>query len=112
MIRRPPRSTLFPYTTLFRSLRISYGQSGNTAIDPYQTEGSLTRTIYSFGDQPAVGYRPGSLVNRDLTWERTAQADVGLEFGLLNGRVYGSVDVYRSSTSDLLMSRQLAGTNG
>src|SRR2546422_7853044 len=24
MIRRPPRSTLFPYTTLFRSLRILY----------------------------------------------------------------------------------------
>ena len=93
-------------------LRLSYGQTGNTAIDPYQTEGSLSRTIYSFGDQPAVGYRPGSLVNPNLTWERTAQADAGLEFGLLNGRVYGSVDVYRSSTSELLMSRQLAGTNG
>src|SRR3712207_9502702 len=27
MIRRPPRSTLFPYTTLFRSYRTSYGQN-------------------------------------------------------------------------------------
>src|SRR3989442_845207 len=137
MIRRPPRSTLFPYTTLFRSpsvavawrladedfirrtnlfsdlkLRISYGQTGNTAIDPYQTEGSLTRTMYSFADQPAVGYRPGSLVNPDLTWERTGQVDVGLEFGLLSGRLSGSVDVYRSSTDHLLMARQLAGANG
>ena len=93
-------------------LRASYGQTGNTAIDPYQTEGALSRTIYSFGDQPAVGYRPGNLPNPDLTWERTGQADVGLEFGLLSGRVSGSVDVYRSSTNHLLMSRQLAGANG
>src|SRR2546428_9022049 len=28
MIRRPPRSTLFPYTTLFRSLRVSAGTLG------------------------------------------------------------------------------------
>ncbi len=101
-------------TNLFSDLklRISYGQTGNTAIDPYQTEGSLTRTMYSFADQPAVGYRPGSLVNPDLTWERTGQVDVGLEFGLLSGRLSGSVDVYRSSTDHLLMARQLAGANG
>src|SRR2546427_9250259 len=29
MIRRPPRSTLFPYTTLFRSLLLSYLQAGD-----------------------------------------------------------------------------------
>src|SRR3712207_8620207 len=29
MIRRPPRSTLFPYTTLFRSLRIERGRRGS-----------------------------------------------------------------------------------
>src|SRR5438034_9812268 len=68
--------------------------------------------MYSFADQPAVGYRPGSLVNPDLTWERTGQVDVGLEFGLLSGRLSGSVDVYRSSTDHLLMARQLAGANG
>src|SRR2546422_11224498 len=28
MIRRPPRSTLFPYTTLFRSLRVEAGEGG------------------------------------------------------------------------------------
>src|SRR5207248_3014158 len=82
------------------------------AINPYQTEGSLTRTIYSFGDQPAVGYRPGSFVNPTLSWERTTQADVGLEFAARSGRISGSVDVYRASTSDLLMNRQLSGING
>ena len=93
-------------------LRISHGRTGNTAINPYQTEGSLTRTIYSFGDQPAVGYRPGSFVNSTLSWERTTQTDVGLEFTARSGRISGSVDVYRASTSDLLMNRQLSGING
>src|SRR3712207_8206920 len=31
MIRRPPRSTLFPYTTLFRSVRTAMAASGGTA---------------------------------------------------------------------------------
>jgi TonB-linked SusC/RagA family outer membrane protein len=93
-------------------LRMSYGQTGNTAINPYQTEGSLSRTMYSFGDQPAVGYRPGSFPNSDLSWERTTQADIGLEFTGQSGRVSGSVDWYRAATGDLLMNRQLSGING
>ena len=93
-------------------LRVSYGKTGNTAINPYQTEGSLSRTIYSFGDQPAVGYRPGSFVNPDLSWEHTTQTDVGLEFTVRQGGISGSVDVYRAATSELLLNRQLSGING
>jgi TonB-linked SusC/RagA family outer membrane protein len=93
-------------------LRASYGRTGNTAISPYQTEGSLARTIYAFGDRPAVGFRPGALPNPNLTWEKTSQVDVGLEFTTLNGRISGTVDYYRAYTSDLLMSRRLPGTSG
>ncbi len=93
-------------------LRVSYGKTGNTAINPYQTEGSLTRTIYSFGDQPAVGYRPGSFVNPFLSWEHTTQTDAGLEFTVGHGSISGSVDVYRAATSELLLNRQLSGING
>jgi TonB-linked SusC/RagA family outer membrane protein len=93
-------------------LRVSYGQTGNTAISPYQTEGSLTRTIYTFGDRPAVGFRPGALPNPNLQWERTSQLDVGLEFGLISGRVSGSIDVYQAYTHELLMQRNLAPSTG
>jgi TonB-linked SusC/RagA family outer membrane protein len=93
-------------------LRVSYGKTGNTAINPYQTEGSLARTIYSFGDQPAVGYRPGNFVNPFLSWEHTTQTDVGLEFTVGHGSMSGSVDVYRAATSELLLNRQLSGING
>src|SRR5207247_2002496 len=93
-------------------LRVSYGRTGNTAIDPYQTQGSLSRTMYSFLDQPAVGFRPGRLPNPDLRWEKTGQMDVGLEFTVLNNRLSGSIDYYRANTSDLIMERQLPPTTG
>src|SRR2546425_5750798 len=37
MIRRPPRSTLFPYTTLFRSLCISHEQIQSVSVRAAQT---------------------------------------------------------------------------
>src|SRR5256885_12293162 len=41
MIRRPPRSTLFPYTTLFRSIKHA------AADDPYGTKWLETKTVES-----------------------------------------------------------------
>src|SRR3989475_7964686 len=39
MIRRPPRSTLFPYTTLFRSVEAG---AGNDVVDGSATNATLT----------------------------------------------------------------------
>ena len=35
-------------------LRLSYGLSGNSAVSPYQTTGGLSKTMYEFGDVPAL----------------------------------------------------------
>ena len=101
-------------TRLFSDLKLraSYGLTGNTAIDPYQTQGALARTIYSYAGQAAVGYRPSRLPNPDLKWEQTGQFDVGLEFTALNNRLAGSIDYYRARTNDLLMDRQLDPSSG
>src|SRR5260370_41770050 len=40
MIRRPPRSTLFPYTTLFRSAASAEGAQSLTAGTPWHDEGN------------------------------------------------------------------------
>lgn len=93
-------------------LRGGYGETGNTSISPYQTQGSLARTVYSWDEIPAFGYRPGSIVNSALRWERTAALNVGLDFSLLRGRVGGSVNVYRSFTYDLLLRDQLPTAGG
>jgi TonB-linked SusC/RagA family outer membrane protein len=58
-------------------LRASVGRTGNTGINPYQTQGSLGRTTYAFGDAAAFGYRPAVLPNPNLQWETTTQLDAG-----------------------------------
>lgn len=93
-------------------LRLSYGISGNQGIDPYQTEGNLTKTTYAFDEAAAYGLRPGVLANSDLKWESTAVLNFGLDFGFFNERINGSLNLYKSKTTDLLMSRYLPITTG
>ncbi len=93
-------------------LRIGYGETGNTAIDPYQTLGSLTRTTYSTGDSGFLGYGPSALINPGLIWETTAQYDIGLDFSLFNNRLSGAIDLYQQNTTDLLLPRQLPIASG
>src|SRR3989441_11025042 len=48
MIRRPPRSTLFPYTTLFRSVLVHYGRSSQEAeslVDSIRAKGGRAEAI-------------------------------------------------------------------
>jgi TonB-linked SusC/RagA family outer membrane protein len=94
------------------SLRASYGITGNAAIGPYQTQGGLSRTVYSFNNVGAFGYRPGSLANSDLGWESTGQLDFGVDFGVLGNRISGAVDLYQQNTYDLLLTRNLPMTSG
>jgi TonB-linked SusC/RagA family outer membrane protein len=94
------------------SVRASYGRTGNTSISPYQTQGSLTKTTYSWADAGAFGFRPGALTNPNLGWEKTDQYDFGLEYSILDSRVNGSVDYFHANTSDLLLSRQLPPGTG
>ena len=93
-------------------VRASYGSIGNTGISPYQTQSLLARTSYAFGTAPAYGYRVGTLGNDDLRWETTSTANAGVDFSLLKGRVYGSLEAYQADTRDLLLYNQLPISNG
>ncbi|HDR67411.1 MAG TPA: TonB-dependent receptor, partial [Bacteroidaceae bacterium] len=99
--------------SLFSDLRLraSYGVTGNTGIDPYQTRGGLTRTIYSYGNSSGYGYRPGTIANPDLRWESSATANIGLDFGL-GENIAGTIEVYQTNTTDLLLERKIPITSG
>ena len=99
--------------SLFSDLRLraSYGVTGNTGIDPYQTRGGLTRTIYSFGNGSGYGYRPGTIANPDLKWESSATANIGLDFGL-GENIAGNFEIYQTNTTDLLLERKIPITSG
>jgi TonB-linked SusC/RagA family outer membrane protein len=93
-------------------LRVSYGSTGNQGILPYQTSGLLTRTQYDFDGTAAFGYRPSSIRNSDLRWETTNTFNAGIDFGILNNRITGALEVYQSKTTDLLLPKLLPITSG
>ncbi|EFC76824.1 MAG: TonB-dependent receptor [Prevotella buccae] len=85
-------------------LRASWGISGNSDIEAYQTLAQLSpTTYYYYADGSSIpGKIPSSMANEDLTWEKTSSFDLGLDYGFLNGRINGTVDLYWSNTYDLL----------
>jgi TonB-linked SusC/RagA family outer membrane protein len=93
-------------------LRVSYGRVGNSAINAYQTLGLLNRTWYATNNNYLVGFQPGAIPNPDLRWETTDKYNIGLDFGVLDQRISGSIDAYRENTHDLLLPRALPYTSG
>lgn len=92
----------------FLKLKGSYGLTGNAEIgnDRYLTLMEIT------GYPNMSGYRPIQLGNPDLHWEKTAQSDIGLEFGFLNNRITGEVDFYNKQTSGLLLMTNVPAASG
>jgi len=96
-------------------LRFSYGKSGNNNISPYTTMigPDTDNTIYyDFDGSVSSGFAPGSPVNQNLTWEKTRELNLGIDFGFLNQRISGSVDLYDKLSDGLLMSRKLPIESG
>jgi len=93
-------------------LRFSIGEVGNTAIQPYQTQGALNPLEVAFDSENIFVFEHGDIANPDLRWERTRTMDLGLDFSLLENRIDGSIDIYQSNTKDLLLFRQLPATSG
>lgn len=97
-------------------VRASYGITGQQdGIDNYgylSTYGlSSLNAQYQFGDTFYQMYRPSAYI-ANIKWEETATANIGLDFGLFDNRISGSLDFYQKKTSDLLNRiPQPAGTN-
>ena len=93
-------------------LRLSWGNTGNTNVDPYETLGKLSKTYYSWNESAAIGTIPTGIPNPDLKWEKTEEYNLGLDFGLFNSRLTGAIDLYHRTTKDLILKRKLPVTSG
>jgi len=88
-------------------LRASWGISGNSAIDAYETLATLsgTQVFYYVNGSDIAGNIPSAMGNTSLTWEKTASLNFGLDFGIVENRVSGSIDYFMNNTTDLLYQK-------
>jgi TonB-dependent starch-binding outer membrane protein SusC len=86
-------------------LRVGYGITGNQEIGVYNDllyyESGGTSFNFETGED-AILFRFAHSANPDLKWEEVAELNVGIDFGILNDKISGSVDFFRKNTYDLL----------
>lgn len=62
--------------------------------------------MYQFGDQFYQGWRPQPY-DKYIKWEETTTINLALDYGFLNGKVFGSIDVYNKMSKDLINNIQI-----
>ncbi|RYG05787.1 MAG: TonB-dependent receptor [Chitinophagaceae bacterium] len=97
-----------PFSNL--KLRAGWGLTGNQEIPSKITQplytssitGTTTYPLYTTGAYPG-GITFNRLANPDIQWEVSTQTNIGLDFGLLNGKLNGTIDVFRKVSNNILL---------
>ncbi|RYF22395.1 MAG: TonB-dependent receptor [Flavobacteriales bacterium] len=95
-------------------LRAGFGVTSNQAVPAYSTLGGVASNgvRYNYGPSSQIGYYVTKIVDPKLDWEYTRTTNIGLDFGVLNNRITGSVDWYTAKTDKLLYGVPLPPTSG
>lgn len=119
---RISEESFFPKTTAINNLKLraSYGRLGNENALGYYDFLALISTynnkyqgyVQGNGDNAWAGSIARGLENRNLKWETTDTKNIGVDYGLFNNRVNGSVNYYYNKTSDLLITKVLPPSAG
>lgn len=97
-------------------LRGSYGELGNNQVQdangnalyfPY-----LQSYITGYNQLDQTGVVLGSIRDANLSWEKTAASNIGLDFGLFNNRLSGSVEYFSKESIDLIYAKPVPGSTG
>ena len=98
-------------------LRVGYGItgqqdiSGNNDIFLNRYRGGDQNSQYQFGNS-VIESLITSEINPDLKWEETTTLEFGLDYGLFNNKVSGSLNFFQKNSTDLLFTASVAdGTN-
>jgi TonB-linked SusC/RagA family outer membrane protein len=97
---------------LYLKLRLSYGQNGNQGIGRYSSLAQMSTQSYVYGSTSVVGVYPNTMGNPSLAWEKTNSYNLGIDFGLLDRRINGSIDLYTAQTNDVLVKRRIPWSSG
>ncbi|WP_372849063.1 SusC/RagA family TonB-linked outer membrane protein [Pedobacter sp.] len=96
-------------------VRASYGLTGNNRVSDYANVLAMqinNGSGYNFNNSAMNGIVPFTLGNKDLKWETTSQADIGIDLGLFKNKVTITADYYSKKTYDLLLNSSLAPSQG
>ncbi len=101
----------------YGKLRYSWGENGNREIGQYAALAKMLSGLVPYIDQSGNVFTTSQLfvetmANYDLRWERSASHNIGIDFGLLNNRINGSLEGYLATTHDLLVDRLLPNVTG
>ncbi len=84
-------------------LRAGYGETGTEPSSRYMSLNTLSLSSNAYYDGSYIQtLRPSSNANPDLRWERKHEWNVGVDYGILGERIYGTIDWYHRKTVDLL----------
>ncbi len=89
-------------------IRASYGLTGNEQIGDFLFLGTWDVATYS----GSSGLGPARLPNPNLQWERTREANIGLDASFFNGRLSVTFDAYNNITDKLLFRQPIPLTSG
>ncbi|MEG1005548.1 MAG: TonB-dependent receptor [Bacteroides sp.] len=92
-------------------VRASYGSLGNNALGNnkdldgnYMAQSLYSSSNYVLGRALAMGLSQTALANAALTWESTYVTNLGFDFGLLNNRLSGTIDIFKKRTEGILIN--------
>tara|TARA_B100001063_G_scaffold112528_2_gene105030 strand:+ start:213 stop:3407 length:3195 start_codon:yes stop_codon:yes gene_type:complete len=102
---------------LFSTLKVraGWGAIGNHGIGPYGTlsnYGASSSLYATSSNGTTVPLILANIANPDLTWESTEQLNFGVDFGFVNGKIAGSIDIYEKTTKDLLQQSPIPTSSG
>ena len=101
--------------------RFGVGMTGNSAVDAYGTLGVISAYWMPFStgntqifvtNEPYYTSGSNKMPNKELGWEKTTQFNYGVDFSFLKGRLGGTIDIYHTRTTDLLMTRTIPSLTG
>ncbi len=99
-------------------LRLSIGTSGADNIssnlwrETWKTTSATANKVTINGEKTPFYQPDGLLANNDLKWETTISRNLGIDYGFLDGRINGSLELYWNTTKDLLMLVPIDNTTG
>jgi len=95
-------------------IRLSWGMTGNSGISEYGTQSWLQPlSNAAFQDRGFTYYVYDTFLgNENLSWEKSSSWNLGVDFGFYSGRLTGSVDLYNTKTTDILLPRTLPTSLG